>query len=321
LRLTPLLGPGGFLANGEDVALIDVEAIDAQGERCPTFQERVDFDPHGPAVWRGGYNSGKAHSINNLFLDLECGVNRVALRSTRTPGVISLTAHSEGLRPATLTLTSSSVTVTHGFAATLPALPALPALPGTKSEDLLILAESQPRPQPSAGRFLKAFSYSGPSSFVSVQRGAQDGQKVYADRDYVFSGLPVALSGSDWVQAACADKAYSAEDLMEFGVGVGGIMYVAHDNRLPRPEWLQRQFKPTSLEFTVNGKSMSVFERRVREGESLTLGSNTSDLRLKSSNMYVVFISESGSPGRSHQAQAHAAENAGTAPVHGVPVP
>jgi beta-galactosidase len=57
LRLTSLLGPGGWLADGADVALVDVEAVDAHGERCPTFQQRVDFDIAGPAVWRGGYNS------------------------------------------------------------------------------------------------------------------------------------------------------------------------------------------------------------------------------------------------------------------------
>jgi beta-galactosidase len=319
LRLTPRLGPGGFLANGEDVALIDVEAVDAQGERCPTFQQRVDFDQDGPAVWRGGYNSGKAHSINNHFLDLECGINRIALRSTRAPGIIELTAHSGSLPSATLTLTSACVTVTHGFTPALPALPPPPALPGAKAEDLLILADSRPETRPSAGRFLRAFSYSGPSRSVSVRRDAQDGQKIYADREYLFTGLPASLSGCDWVQAAGADKLYSAVDLMELAVGVDGIIYVAHDNRLPRPDWLQNQFQPTSLQFAVNGKTMAVFEHRVRGGESLTLGSNSNDLRLKSSNMYVVFISESSSPGRTRQAPADSAENAAAAPIHAVP--
>ena len=48
LRLTPLLGPTGFLADGSDIALLDVEAVDAQGDRCPTFQQRVDFEPGRP---------------------------------------------------------------------------------------------------------------------------------------------------------------------------------------------------------------------------------------------------------------------------------
>ena len=62
LRLTPITGPGGLQADGSDVALVDVEAVDAKGHRCPTFQQRVDFGCAGPAIWRGGYNSGKPGS-------------------------------------------------------------------------------------------------------------------------------------------------------------------------------------------------------------------------------------------------------------------
>ena len=59
LRITPGTGPAGVQADGADIALFDVEAVDANGERCPTFQQRVDFKSTGPAIWRGGYNSGK----------------------------------------------------------------------------------------------------------------------------------------------------------------------------------------------------------------------------------------------------------------------
>jgi beta-galactosidase len=288
LRLTPLLGPSGFLADGADVALIDVEAVDARGERCPTFQQRADFDLAGPAIWRGGYNSGKAHSINNRFLDLECGINRVAVRSTLVPGAVTVTARCGELKPATLTLNSLPVAIEHGFSKALPALPAPPALKKARDEDLLILAQAGP--QPTAGRFLKAFSYSGPSGTVCVRQDAKDGARVYADRDFVFTALPGALRGSDWVQAANADKLYSAVDLMELAAAVDGIVYVAHDERLSHPDWLQRQFQPTDLRVTVNGQGMRVFERRVRNGESLTLGSNTEDRRQKSSNMYIVFV-------------------------------
>ena len=31
-------------ADGSDVALVDVEAVDAQGERCPTFERAVAFE-------------------------------------------------------------------------------------------------------------------------------------------------------------------------------------------------------------------------------------------------------------------------------------
>jgi beta-galactosidase len=98
------------------------------------------------------------------------------------------------------------------------------------------------------------------------------------------------LKGSDWIQTANADKLYSAVDLIEVGPGEDSIVYVAHDDRLPRPAWLKRLFTPTETSLAVAGKTMKLFERHVHGGESLTLGSNTEDRRLKSCNMYVVFV-------------------------------
>jgi beta-galactosidase len=122
LRLTPIAGPGGLRADGSDVALIDVEAVDAEGNRCPTFQQRVDFRCRGPAVWRGGWNSGRVDSTNNLFLDLECGINRVALRAGFAPGQITIRARSAGLKSATLAIDSVPVEAKDGFTKGAPAL-------------------------------------------------------------------------------------------------------------------------------------------------------------------------------------------------------
>jgi beta-galactosidase len=83
LKMTSITAPGGWRADGSDVALVDVEAVDARGERCPTFQQRVDFAVEGPGLWRGGYNSGKIKSTNNAWLDLEAGINRVAVPPCR----------------------------------------------------------------------------------------------------------------------------------------------------------------------------------------------------------------------------------------------
>jgi beta-galactosidase len=115
LKLTPLVGPDGLQANGSDVALFDVEVVDAQGRRCPTDEARVDFKVDGPAIWRGGYNSGIPHSVNNLYLNTECGINRVAIRSTLKPGAITLTATRDGLAPATVTVESKPVAITDGL--------------------------------------------------------------------------------------------------------------------------------------------------------------------------------------------------------------
>jgi beta-galactosidase len=115
LKLTVHTNPAGLQADGSDVALIDVEVVDAQGRRCPTDEARVDFAVSGPVVWRGGFNAGKLNTTNNLFLDTECGINRVAIRSTLTPGMITVTATREGLASATATIESKATPIRDGL--------------------------------------------------------------------------------------------------------------------------------------------------------------------------------------------------------------
>jgi beta-galactosidase len=116
IKLTPIVGPKGLQADGEDVALFDVVVVDAMGQRCPTDDARVDFTCTGAGIWRGGYNSGKIDSTNNLYLNTECGINRVAVRSTRTAGTITVTATRDGLKLAQLQLGTKPVVVTDGIA-------------------------------------------------------------------------------------------------------------------------------------------------------------------------------------------------------------
>jgi beta-galactosidase len=118
IKLTLHTAPGGVRADGEDMALIDVEVVDAKGQRCPTDDARVDFtwsstgravSATGPAIWRGGYNSGKTNSTNNLYINTEDGINRVAMRSTREAGSVTLTATRQGLKPATVSFDTAPV--------------------------------------------------------------------------------------------------------------------------------------------------------------------------------------------------------------------
>jgi len=129
IRLTVHTAPGGLRADGEDIALIDFEVVDSNGERCPTDDARVDFtwnstgravSATGPAIWRGGYNSGKTNSTNNLYLNTECGINRVAMRSTLVPGTFTVTAKREGLQPATITIETKAVEMLDGLTQIMP---------------------------------------------------------------------------------------------------------------------------------------------------------------------------------------------------------
>jgi beta-galactosidase len=297
LRLTSITDPGGLHADGSDIALIDVEAVDKNGERCPTFQQRVDFSVTGPCIWRGGYNSGKLHSINNTYLDLECGINRVAVRSTLVAGPINLTAKCAGLISSNITIDSQPIELTNGFTTTLPALP--PVAPPKLSASIQaawthiaeVKASATPRTTIMVGRFTKTFSYSGPTyANVHVEQRARDNKTIYVDRDYTFAGLPKELHGADWFQAPDSDAFYSAVDLIQIAVSARTTVYVAHDDRLPRPLWLTSQFQPTGLSLTVNGHPMKIFQHAAAHEESLTLGSNVDDISVKTGNMYVVFV-------------------------------
>jgi len=120
IKLTPMVGPQGLQADGEDVALIDVEVVDAKGQRCPADDDRVDFAVSGPGVWRGGYNSGKTDSTNNLYLNTECGINRVSVRSTLSAGTITVTASRPGLQSAQIKIVAKPIEVVDGLTTVVP---------------------------------------------------------------------------------------------------------------------------------------------------------------------------------------------------------
>lgn len=95
LRLTPVTGPRGFLADGSDICFFDVEVVDEKGRVCPTCYEKITFTCEGEGVFLGGYNSGKYDDesvIHKPFCFAECGTNRVFVRSTRQSGEFKLSA-------------------------------------------------------------------------------------------------------------------------------------------------------------------------------------------------------------------------------------
>lgn len=107
LRLTEMHAPDGFKADGADLALIQVEVVDANGNRCPLANDEISFDLQGPAEWRGGIAQGKDNYILSKQLPVECGINRVLIRSTDKSGKVTIKATAKGLSSASITLTSS----------------------------------------------------------------------------------------------------------------------------------------------------------------------------------------------------------------------
>lgn len=128
LRLISHTDPGGLKADGADVALVEVEVVDKEGRRCPTALNMVDFELTGPAEWRGGIAQGPDNYILSKSLPVECGVNRILIRSLPEPGRIILRARSSGLEPAQVRLTSKPVSVQHGLTTSFPADGTVPFL-------------------------------------------------------------------------------------------------------------------------------------------------------------------------------------------------
>ncbi|HWS87542.1 MAG TPA: DUF4982 domain-containing protein [Pyrinomonadaceae bacterium] len=120
VRLTARTGPRGLRADGSDVALVDVEVVDAEGNRCPTALNLINFRMTGPAEWRGGIAQGPDNYIISKSLPVENGVNRVIVRSTTKAGRVVLSASAEGLKPASVEMVSRPLTETGGLSREMP---------------------------------------------------------------------------------------------------------------------------------------------------------------------------------------------------------
>ncbi len=125
LKLTLMQGPEGTYADGSDLALVQVEVVDAQGRRCPLANDTISFSLTGPAEWRGGVAQGKDNFVLAESLPVECGINRVMLRSLPEAGHVVLVASAPGFSDAKVEFDTKPVKVVDGLslhnpAATLP---------------------------------------------------------------------------------------------------------------------------------------------------------------------------------------------------------
>ena len=120
LKLTRMANPAGSFADGHDIVMVQVEVVDAEGNRCPLANDMVDFTLEGPAEWRGGIAQGPDNYAFATSLPVECGITRVLVRSTTEAGEVRLTAEAEGLGTATENWTTIPVEVVNGLSKHFP---------------------------------------------------------------------------------------------------------------------------------------------------------------------------------------------------------
>lgn len=172
LKLGVQTHPQGLQADGADLALVQVEVVDAQGRRNPISLDLVKFTLDGPAEWRGGIAQGPGNYVLARELPVEGGVNRVLVRSTTEAGVIKLRAEAAGLAPATLELSSQPVKVAGGLSTRFPADGVAPQstrgeTPSTPSFKTSRIAVTVASAEATSGDAAKAFDDDESTSWTS----------------------------------------------------------------------------------------------------------------------------------------------------------
>ena len=143
LKMHWVEAPETFRADGSDIRIAEIEAVDKNGQRHPLAHDMVTFNVTGNGEYLGGISGvvseeekamnaaaqpategeitsegGHSKDTNGVLskeLMLEAGVIRVMVRSTTTAGNITLTAESSGYKTASLTATTTAVPVKDGF--------------------------------------------------------------------------------------------------------------------------------------------------------------------------------------------------------------
>ncbi len=130
-------------ANGTDAKLILAKVVDANGITNPTASNLITFSVSGPGNYRGGANqyvtAGQPlgyHAPLDPNLAAEGGLIKVAIRSTFTPGVVTVTATSPGLDTGTTSFTVVPVPNNGIVAAVKPALRATAAASAMPALDI-----------------------------------------------------------------------------------------------------------------------------------------------------------------------------------------
>ncbi|HEY2512855.1 MAG TPA: beta galactosidase jelly roll domain-containing protein [Polyangiaceae bacterium] len=308
IKLTPVLGPQGFFADGSDIAMVDVEVVDANGQRVPTDQARVDFAWSGTnAAFLGGYNSGIQNSIGPAHLNTEAGINRVFLRATRTPGDGTLTA-TRGSMTASVKITAQPWTLdaaglTDQRPQTYPYV-----LPATEPPPA---ADTDPTPGPDAGpidagpvdpnAILANLAYHGGTgnAVAQIVQNVQATSPVYEDQAWSFGTLPSQLQGATYIESVYADgivpRSGQVTDMFQFDVLKPAYLYLLFDaasvsaNQFPTGYNGVVSFTKQTWTTTINGRTMDVYKSALVQPQELVFPANgDGNVPVSGANPYVI---------------------------------
>ena len=108
LKLTP--DRESINADGEDLAILRVEALDGQGRTVPTASDLLTFKVSGAGTFLGVGNGDPNCQESDVQpkRSLFNGLAQLIVQATKAPGTITVEATSRGLTPATLTILTTA---------------------------------------------------------------------------------------------------------------------------------------------------------------------------------------------------------------------
>lgn len=231
LRLTAIQNPEGFRADGADMALIQVEVVDDKGRRCPLDNRMIEFSTEGPIEWRGGIAQGPGNYILSKTLPVECGINRALVRSTTQSGRIKITAKSDGLPDASITMNTVPVKVTDGLSEYIPSntlegrlgkgpTPQMPSYTDRKFDVTIVSVEAG-----SAQEDVKNTYDDNENSLWSSDGLLKNSWiKFNLERTAVINDITAKLSG--WRKRAYPIEVYAGDKLIWKGYTLKGLGYI-----------------------------------------------------------------------------------------------
>ncbi len=199
IRLTPVTGPKGFLADGSDIMYFDVEVVDSEGNVCPLSYDKINLKLSGEGTLMGGYNSGANANTytqeREQSIYAECGINRVFVRSTRNAGAITLSASIEGQSPSEATVNSTEVEITGGLAEYKQQSLAA-------NEKPPVIQQTVPAMKSLANVFTADFEENGNTEVVKEQEEQKDIYEVKVNGSTVeFTDKAYKAGGAIWMEA------------------------------------------------------------------------------------------------------------------------
>ncbi|MEK0316161.1 hypothetical protein [Cohnella sp. 56] len=109
----------------------------------------------------------------------------------------------------------------------------------------------------------------------SIRTNIHGGDLVYGDRTTLFTSVPAAVNGSDWIRPANDSKVYTGTTLVSFKVTAASDVYVAHNDAIAtKPSWMS-SWTDSGLNVTSDaGLTYSLYKKSFAANATVSLGNN-----------------------------------------------